>query len=196
MNTPEQQARVIVEILRTRCIGGGSASVLSLEEMGAPGRSAPPRALPAQTIEEYSRDQVERAIERVGDMRPQAQRALNEVFNADVGGYRDIEWYAAHYPEIAREATFGVWLLLTQLPAAKYMLDVRMPEERTPEENVAQFMRDHRIYKGYLSGVPVQIIAQDYNTSERTIYRIIRRQRELEGEPARLPGRPRKEENG
>ena len=198
MNTPERQREVVAEILRTRVLGGGSASVVGGSKQQHSSRA--PGPLPDETAEEWSRRCVEHAIEAVAELSPRAYLALNEVFNPDVGGYRDLEHYQHSKPEVAREAILGFMLVLSQLPAAEYPLVVRLPEQRTAEENVEQLKRQLRIYEAYRdlttrtyssTGAVVRL-ASEYNCSPRRIYQIIEQMRLYHGEPKRSPGRPRK----
>ena len=200
MNTPERQREVVAEILRTRVLGGGSASVVGGSKQQQHGSRAP-GPLPDETAEEWSRRCVEHAIEAVAELSPRAYLALNEVFNPDVGGYRDLEHYQHSKPEVAREAILGFMLVLSQLPAAEYPLVVRLPEQRSPAENVEQFKRQTRIFNQYRelheqgtwsSNGAVIKLAKEYNCSPRRIYQIIEQMRLYHGEPKRSPGRPRK----
>ena len=170
-------------------MGGGSASVVTQEGGGLKSERGVP--IPRDTHEEWSRAQVEQAVRGLADMYPANYFALNEVFNADVGGYRDLEFYSERQPQTARDAVFGVCLVGMALPPSRYPLTVRFPRERTPAENTREFVRDHKIYQDYKNGVKVRHIAKAYNCSERRVYQLVERQRSLEGEPKRGRGRPR-----
>jgi hypothetical protein len=76
-NTPQEQHAIILELLRTRKAGVGF------------GRGSDNRL----TEEAWSRLMLKDAILSLRMYDPEAYLAINEIFNAGICGYRDLEFY-------------------------------------------------------------------------------------------------------
>lgn len=193
----------ILELLRTRNLGGGQQGIM--EWSGTKTRSSE-MPLSGDHLkqafgdgpEARSRASLESAIKRVGKFDPEAYVALRNVFDADEGGYNDLEFYTERAPAVAEAAQRGIDWLVWLLPESRYKLTVepgRVP--MTHDEREEQKRRNAGVYEmwtkgvanGEKKGVLVSQIADVYGVSERRVYQIVEQESPLEHER----GRPRKE---
>jgi len=129
-NTLHEQREIILEILRTRSTGGGTPAPggggdgggglegpplpitgeAFVRAFGVPVDRGDPESAYRETREGWSRRMVEWAVQGLAWMDPQAFAAINEVFNLDTGGYRDLE----HYEQKGKDAHARrtLWCLL------------------------------------------------------------------------------------
>jgi hypothetical protein len=224
-NTLDEQREVILQILRTRseAWGGGSAGVVFTppakskrggdmpltgaairHRFGVPADPSDPDSPLVETREGWSRRLVETAIDALAKYDPLAHTAINEIFNADTGGYRDLEHYEAKAREsgskVALHAHRGIWLLVAKLPPSKYPLHVRFPESAKPPDRrrkAAEYAPAYARYQelereGMRPGAIKAALADEYGCSERRIEQIVETMREREGEEKRSRGRPKR----
>lgn len=223
-NTLYEQRAVILEILRTRseAWGGGSAGVVFTppaktkrdgsmpltgaairHRFGTPVDPSDPESEYQETREGWSRRMVEIAVDALAKYDPLAHIAINEVFNSDTGGYRDLEHYeqkaSTEGSKVAYHAHRGIILLLAKLPPSKYPLYVKFPtdENKARERKIVNPPSVYQRYKdlereGMRPGALVARMAEEYGCSERRIQQVVEEGRTREGLPKRPRGRPKK----
>jgi hypothetical protein len=199
--TPEEveQHGKILELLRTRNLGGGQQGVMEWRGNVRPSSEIPLSgdvfanafgsgdfAIP--TKEAYSRRALEEAIKDLARFFPHEYLAVSEVFDADVGGYGDLEYYERKAPAVAEAARRGAWLLVARLPPSEYRLVVEKHEPYTDDEleemhrgnaGVYQMWRQAR-EEGLSRPEMVERITDTYGISERRLEQIIEQETPLE----------------
>lgn len=200
----------ILELLRTRNLGGGQQGVMEWQgkckresEIPLSGdlfqqafgvAVADPDAPYISTREARSREILECAIEYLVPCR---RIAINAIFDRDVGGYGDLEFYTERAPNVAAVARKGIDDLVDMLEDAD--LYVSKPREMTEWEEERQKTDNQAVYdtwvrrrgEGAKSKDVVAELWEIYGVSERRIYQILEQMTPPEEKSKR--GRPRKE---
>jgi hypothetical protein len=215
---PAEQREIILELLRTRNLGGGQQGVMEWRGSTKPESEIPlsgdhfknafgvaadgPDAAFSPTRESYSRRALEEAIEDLGNYDHKAYIAINGIFDRDVGGYRDLEFFTQRAPELAADAERGIWILTAMLHDKP--LYVEFPRPMTPHEETQEGSRNRAVYdtwvrrkaEGARSMDVIHEIQGTYGISERRVYQILDQMTPpADDEPEKKPkkrGRPKK----
>ena len=195
-----EKYKTILELLRTRNLGGGQQGVMEWGG-GSSGSEIPlsgdifKQAFGPPTRESSARRALDRALEDLSSFDGKAHIAINAIFDRDVGGYRDLEFYRERAPALAEEAERGVWILVAMLHDTP--LYAPAPATMSDGEAQLQEMNDQAVYdtwargrgEGRKSMEVIREIQDTYGVSERRVYQILERAKPpAEGGP----GRPRK----
>lgn len=209
MAEEREQRRKIVELLRTRNLGGGQQGVMEWR-----GSTKPESEIPlsgdhfkqafgiggideaySPTKEAASRELLERAIGVLRDYDPHAYIAINAVFDRDVGGYRDLEFFAERAPIVAAEIERGIDRLAALLEGCSLYAEPARPMTEEEEGTLATNNRAvvdtwaRRKGEGAKSKEIVAELRGTYGISERRIYQILE---QMAPEEKSGRGRPKK----
>lgn len=217
MKTPQEQHDVILALLRTRNLGGGQQGIaewlgkpafesevplsgdLWKHAFGIPLDRGDPGSHYMSMAEAHSRNLLEGAIDELRDYDHTAYIAINCIFNSDIGGYGDLEFFEERSPVLAKDARRGVWLLVAKLPPEEYRLyaEPRVPKtdyEKKREKKDRRAVVDTWVRlksEGYRSKEVLAEIRATYGISDRRTYQILDEfPPDEESEETR--GRPRK----
>jgi hypothetical protein len=219
VTTVEEQREIIVELLRTRNLGGGMQGVMEWRGKVRPESEIPlsgdhfkqafgvptngPGSSYREADEASSREALEKAIEKLRDYDLSAYIAIQGVFDRDVGGYGDLEFFGERAPELAAHAHRGIALLTAMLPPDEYRLYVDKPLSKEHAKAKTDFKTTskqaiadtwaRRKGEGAKSKEVVAEIRGTYGISERRVYQILQQMESPSEEETPNRGRPRKE---